>query len=34
VKNQLASATKFLRSEAATNNNEVGLLFFLLFYRL
>lgn len=34
VKNQLASAMKFLRSEAATNRNEIGLLFFLLFYRL
>jgi RNA polymerase sigma-70 factor (family 1) len=34
VKNQLVSAMKFLRSEAAQSNNEFGFLFFLLFYRL
>ena len=34
VKNQLVSAMKFLRSEAVKSNNEIGLLFFLLFYRL
>lgn len=34
VKNQLVSAMKFLRSESARDGNELGLLFFLLFYRL
>ncbi|GET25600.1 hypothetical protein NT017_19290 [Prolixibacter sp. NT017] len=34
VKNQLVSAMKFLRSEAAKSNGELGFLFFLLFYRL
>jgi RNA polymerase sigma-70 factor (ECF subfamily) len=34
VKNQLVSAMKFLRSEAAKSNGRHGLLFFLLFYRL
>lgn len=34
VKNQLVTAMKFLRSESAKNNNEIGLLFFLLFYNL
>lgn len=34
VKNQLVSALKFLRSESAKDGNELGLLFFLLFYRL
>lgn len=34
VKNQLVSAMKFLRSESAREGNELGLLFFLLFYRL
>lgn len=34
VKNQLVSAMKFLRSEAAGDDNELGLLFFLLFFRL
>ena len=34
VKNQLVSAMKFLRSETARSNNEIGFLFFLLFYRL
>ncbi len=34
VKNQLVSAMKFLRSEAAKSNDEIGFLFFLLFYRL
>ena len=33
VKNQLVSALKFLRSEAAKSNNEIGFYFFLLFYR-
>ena len=33
VKNQLVFALKFLRSEAAKSNNEIGFLFFLLFYR-
>ncbi len=34
VKNQLVVAQKFLRSEAIKDDNELGLLFFLLFYRL
>jgi RNA polymerase sigma-70 factor (family 1) len=34
VKNQLVSAMKFLRSEAVKDDNELGFLFFLLFYRL
>lgn len=34
VKNQLVSAMKFLRSEAVNDENELGFLFFLLFYRL
>jgi RNA polymerase sigma-70 factor (ECF subfamily) len=34
VKNQLVSAMKFLRTESARDGNELGLLFFLLFYRL
>jgi RNA polymerase sigma-70 factor (family 1) len=34
VKNQLVSAMKFLRSEAAREDNELGLLFFLIFFRL
>ena len=34
VKNQLVSAIKFLRSESARDGNELGFLFFLLFYRL
>lgn len=34
VKNQLVSAMKFLRAEAVKDNNEPGLFFFLLFYRL
>lgn len=34
VKNQLVSAMKFLRSESVRDGNELGLLFFILFYRL
>lgn len=34
VKNQLVSAMKFLRSESVREGNELGFLFFLLFYRL
>lgn len=34
VKNQLVAALKFLRSEASKDDNEVGLLFFLLFHRI
>lgn len=34
VKNQLVSSLKFLRSESAKDGNELGLLFFILFYRL
>lgn len=34
VKNQLVSAIKFLRSESVRDDNELGLLFFLIFYRL
>lgn len=34
VKNQLVSAMKFLRAEAVKDDNEPGLFFFLLFYRL
>ncbi len=34
VKNQLVTAMKFLREEMAKSNNEIGFLFFLLFYRL
>ncbi|HZL09537.1 MAG TPA: RNA polymerase sigma-70 factor [Prolixibacteraceae bacterium] len=34
VKNQLVVALKFLRSEAQKDNNEIGFLFFLLFYKI
>ena len=34
VKNQLVAALKFLRSEAQKDNNEIGFLFFLLFYKI
>lgn len=34
VKNQLVSAQKFLRAEAAKDHNELGFLFLLFFYRL
>ncbi len=34
VKNQLVTAQKFIRSEAIKNNQDLGFLFFLLFYRI
>ena len=34
VKNQLVAAQRFLRSEAIKDDNEIGFLFFLLFYKL
>ena len=34
IKNQLVTAQKFLRSEVAGSDNEIGLLFLLFFYNL